>query len=47
MSKEISLCLAFEKGVRKVTENTFEEVKYIVSASITDKRNNKIIKMKK
>ena len=47
LSEEISLCLAFEKGIRKITDNTFEEVKYIVSASITDKKTNKIIKMKK
>ncbi|WP_300759165.1 hypothetical protein [uncultured Brachyspira sp.] len=47
LSKEISLCLALEKGVRQLTENTFEEIKYIVSDSITDKKTNKIIKLKK
>lgn len=47
LSKEISLCLALEKGIRPLTENTFEEIKYIVSASITDKKTNKIIKIKK
>lgn len=46
LSKEISLCLALEKGIRLLTENTFEEIKYIVSASITDKKTNKNKKIK-
>lgn len=46
-SSQISLCLAFEKGIRQINTNIFEETKYIVSASITDKKTKKIIKMKK
>ncbi|KLI17934.1 hypothetical protein [Brachyspira hyodysenteriae] len=46
-SSQISLCLAFEKGIQKLSKNTFEETKLIVSASITDKKTNKIIQIKK
>ncbi|WP_300365335.1 hypothetical protein [Brachyspira sp.] len=46
-SDQISLCLAFEKGVRQLSKNRFEEIKLIIVASITDKRTKKIIKMKK